>query len=492
MMDKRKLTLGIASALLTIGYGLYWLLGETPPAPPPLPPRPWAEGQEFEVKYPDPNGQNMGWIPPVEQPAAVVAMGKKASGDIPTYVRAAKAEGPGPVKKNLSDDAKALLGAHIPTRAQQVGDCVSQGAANAIDYLKCSQWARGPPGPHPFSPTFAPFLYGVSRVQILGGQLGQADGSTGWAGFEAARKYGSLDSNTAGLPPYSGAVARAWGRKPGVPERFFDLARAHKITGARVTCYADVADSLLNGWPVTVASGQGFTRTKISAERLWGLPIGRWPHQMAFIAVDTVIHCPPVAGGGVGACLCINSWGPDAHGPCPDGSPPGSFWVASRIVERMVAEGDSYSYQSVAGFGPPAKDCPEADDAACGGLRRHSLPRPRALWPSGLAAMLNFPVMALPITPDCPNGKCVQPPAPAKANRAAKSADPPRALLPSSALQPGQTQAAPAPLRTYERRPVRWREHHRPNWRRSFDTPRRARFRTDARPAGRAEAATPT
>src|SRR3954470_24100472 len=48
------------------------------------------------------------------------------------------------VKVHLWAAAKKINGGkHLPTFYQQIGDCVSMGAANAIDYLSCVQIVQG-------------------------------------------------------------------------------------------------------------------------------------------------------------------------------------------------------------------------------------------------------------------------------------------------------------------------------------------------------------
>jgi hypothetical protein len=53
------------------------------------------------------------------------------------------------------------------------------------------------------------------------------------------------------------------------------------------------------------------------------------------------------------ALLCLNSWGPNwITGPkWPADMPDGSFWVERRVVERMLAQEDSFAVGSISGFG---------------------------------------------------------------------------------------------------------------------------------------------
>jgi len=91
-------------------------------------------------------------------------------------------------------------------------------------------------------------------------------------------------------------------------------------------------------------------------ERIEGVPSGSWAHCMVFIGFDT--------REGQQALYCLNSWGPDAHAPCPqyatlDGAPCGGFWVPRATVEGMLAQQDSFSV-SFDGFTRPQAPILEA------------------------------------------------------------------------------------------------------------------------------------
>lgn len=246
-------------------------------------------------------------------------------------------------KKTLKlwDAAKKVLGHHIPTRRQEVGDCVSHGAANAIDYLACVTIASEGGGGYKFRAAFPPYLYGISRVQVGGGRL-RGDGSLGIWAAKGAQRFGVYPSDADGCPEYSGSIARKWGNRPGPPEATIEFSRAHLVkTVALVTTADEAAEALSNGYPVTVASDQGF---RMEGERrggkLWGIARGTWMHQMCFIAYDA----------GDDSFYLLNSWGPEAHGAPVDDAPPGGFWVEKRTVQRMLSQGDSFAWSQFDGF----------------------------------------------------------------------------------------------------------------------------------------------
>ncbi|QDU62148.1 hypothetical protein Pan216_30150 [Planctomycetes bacterium Pan216] len=252
---------------------------------------------------------------------------------------------------HLWDFAKQLNGEHIPTATQLVGDCVSQGAANAVNYLAAMEIVRL--GEHEeLRLAFAPYIYGSARAYVGGGRIPcNQDGAVGVWAAKALQQYGVLAADAEGCPEYSAKIARAWGCD-GPPDQFQQLARAQIVkTFARVTTYDQVRDALANGYPVTVASDVGFRmKGQVEDGKLWGIPKGNWAHQMCFVGIDDTADVPRFAGGGKGAVYCLNSWGPDAHGESPDGAPPGGFWIGANVVDRMVGQGDSFAFSQFEGF----------------------------------------------------------------------------------------------------------------------------------------------
>jgi hypothetical protein len=235
-----------------------------------------------------------------------------------------------------------VLGKHLPTFRQEIGDCVSMGAANAVNYLTCVQMAAGEN--IKFRPAFQPWIYGTSRVLVGRNRLGcSSDGSVGAWAAAAVEQYGILFSDESGVPPYSGSVAKQWGCKKPAFEKFMPIADDFQVRSiAQVTTFEQVRDALVNGYPVTVASNQGFQmKGRADGGKLWGVPSGSWAHQMCFIGYDPEPR----------PCVyCINSWGENAHGKPVDDAPPGGFWVDAKTVARMVKQGDSFAYSSFVGF----------------------------------------------------------------------------------------------------------------------------------------------
>jgi len=236
-------------------------------------------------------------------------------------------------------------GKHLPNPAQQIGDCVAQGSARAINYLSCVQISQRKAfePPQEYHPAFPPYIYGISRVQIGKGRI-HGDGSVGAWAAEGVRVYGVLSADVENVPAYSGRVAEAWGKR-GPPEEFIEIARQHPVkTVSPVRSAEEVRDAICNGYPVTIASNWGGRmKPKIVDGRLVNERRGTWNHQMCIIGYDGQTGREPYY-------YVLNSWGEKAHGAPPDGSPPGGFWIREKDVEYIVRQGDSFAYSNFEGF----------------------------------------------------------------------------------------------------------------------------------------------
>lgn len=234
-------------------------------------------------------------------------------------------------------------GQHLPNIPQEVGDCVSWGAANAINYTAAVQIARDGTAEE-FHRAFPPYLYGTSRVLVGKGQL-RGDGSVGAWAAQAAQKYGVLPMDGPNVPAYSGSIARQWGNKPGPPQEFVDAAQPFKVqTVAKMRTADDVRDAVCNGYGVTIASDAGFQMTPpmVNGRRI-NRRSGSWNHQMSIVGYDGETHTEPL-------WYVLNSWGPNAHGSPGGDEPPGGFWITRRDVEYIVRQGDSFAFSGFSGF----------------------------------------------------------------------------------------------------------------------------------------------
>jgi len=233
----------------------------------------------------------------------------------------------------------------FPMRKQTIGDCVSQGAAYAVDAIKAVDIFLHKQFEEWVAETATEDIYAGSRVQIGGGKI-NGDGSIGaWAadyitkfGALARQKYGDIDLST-----YDGNKARSWGRS-GVPKDLIPIAKQHPVqVVSRVDTYEQARDLIANGYSITIASMQGFNNRR-DAEGFCR-PEGQWAHQMSILAVDDEYKRPGV--------LVQNSWGVWNGGPKRHDQPDGSFWVDAEVIEkRIFSQGDSWAFSGYEGFKP--------------------------------------------------------------------------------------------------------------------------------------------
>lgn len=234
-------------------------------------------------------------------------------------------------------------GKHLPTLEQAIGDCVAFGVAQAGARLQVAEIVSLHQA-ELLKPWYPPFIYGISRVQVGGGQI-DGDGSTGAWGATAVNEYGILFNDDDDVPPYSGEIARSWGRTPGPPAKHIYTAESRPVeTISRLTTIAQIRDALCNYYPVTIASSRGFRMKPVDREGFHVfVPEGTWMHQMSLIAwMDEPFQ----------AAYRLNSWGPDAHGTPLNDEPPGGAWctvecLADELRNRYT---EVYSYAAFEGY----------------------------------------------------------------------------------------------------------------------------------------------
>lgn len=260
-----------------------------------------------------------------------------------------------PLKKLfLWEYTRKLLGGDTKNYPQAIGDCVSMGLKNAIEYLECVEIILKK-DQEIFRPVFPPYIYGASRVLVGNGQLGNEDGSTGAWGATAVIRYGVLASDEPNVPPYSGEVAKQWGRV-GPPKYTLDIGKKYPIkSAARIKNWDDAVASVTNGYPLTIASNQGFEMKpgpngfhKVS---------GSWPHQMVVIGIDTEYQRP--------YAIILNSWA-NVHGILKcfytgNELPIGCLRVDKDVFVSMMRSGECYGISNFIGFPDQTNGLKEAD-----------------------------------------------------------------------------------------------------------------------------------
>ncbi|MGE4195991.1 MAG: hypothetical protein AB7G11_02560 [Phycisphaerales bacterium] len=240
---------------------------------------------------------------------------------------------------------KDVIGNYPNYKAQTIGDCVSQGAGHAIDLLQCVEIAIGREA-ECYKELSTEAIYGLSRE--IAGMLGDwQDGCFGSAAAKAYTDHGVVPREIVG--EYDGKRAKNWGYH-GVPAEIRAECAKHKGRAASKVATCEEADAALgNGYPITVASNQGFTMTR-NADGVCR-PQGQWMHQMASVARRK--------RAGKRQYLIIQSWGPNVpDGPLTDDQPDFSFWIDDATFARMLAQQDSFAFSAFDGF--PGRPLPSA------------------------------------------------------------------------------------------------------------------------------------
>lgn len=197
------------------------------------------------------------------------------------------------------------LGLPTTTFKQEVGDCVAASKKQSDDDRLAFRKYMG----EELQPLncFPPYLYAISRNQILGGLSG--DGSTGSAIVQAQNKYGTLFMEDEGVPEYSGSIARSWGSRRYVNlesapyYKFVPVARNNVSYYVPLNSAEEVFNATACGLFPIIASTWGFS-FKVIEGVLCYVHTTTWYHQMYFCAVRE----KPFK-----AVFRRNSWG-DSHG----------------------------------------------------------------------------------------------------------------------------------------------------------------------------------
>ena len=254
---------------------------------------------------------------------------------------------------------KARYGKPFVVGRQGIGDCIAWGAAAAVYTSESVSYELGNLPEPPLMPV-EESIYGGSRVEARGRDgngnspvCGYSDGSYGGAAARWLRDWGVVYRQAYpdlgyDLTSYSAARAKEYGAfgngGQGDRGRLDALARKHPARHvAAVRTWDELAAAITAGFPVTVASNQGFASVTDTSGIL--APSGVWMHQMAVVGIRFRENTPP-GKRAVDAALLANSWGTSwlqYTGRYPDDQPAGYFWAERHVIERMLAQGDSYA-----------------------------------------------------------------------------------------------------------------------------------------------------
>lgn len=254
---------------------------------------------------------------------------------------------------------QARYGKPFSPGRQLNGSCVAWGAAHAVYCAEAVEWQLGNRDEPPLMPS-TESIYGGSRVESKrkadydGSKPvgGWSDGSTGYRAARWLRDWGVIyrkeythDGHTLDLTTYSKELEKRYGAygNGGSDEAFAlwldrEAAKTPAAHVVNVRTWAELTAAISSGFPVTIASSQGFNKQR-DADGFCRAS-GSWAHQMMLCSVRF--------GERPGA-LCVNSWGNYVDGgKFPDDQPDGTFWIEQKTVEKILAQGDSWAIAETA------------------------------------------------------------------------------------------------------------------------------------------------
>jgi hypothetical protein len=240
----------------------------------------------------------------------------------------------------LYEAVRQVWGRDLDIGPQLIGDCVSWGYSGCVDLIACIEVIAGEAEEHSWElRTCTEAMYALSRVEYGDLDGSSQDGSRGLWASAAVSAGGTLSREVLG--PYNPTRAKAWGAT-GLPDDLEPEARTHRIRRTTlVQTFEEARDSIANGYPIAVCSGQGFSMDRDNDG--FASANDSWAHCMKFIA-SRDDERPGL--------LCMNSWG-DVH-TGPKGKhdiPDGSFWVDAEVCTNMFQSWmDSYALSQFDGY----------------------------------------------------------------------------------------------------------------------------------------------
>lgn len=232
---------------------------------------------------------------------------------------------------------------YINKDQRQVGDCVGFGTTTAIEAVEAAEIVTG--DAETYTAYAEEVTYGGSRIEIGKGAIGRGDGSVGVWAAKFATLYGMVPKGqytTYDLTTYSEATARKFG-SVGVPADLEDVARKYPVKSFTQVKSADEAWSAIGNLNfIAVCSNIGYVGTRNSDGIIKAR--GTWGHCMCILGRAVI--------NGAEYFFIQNSWGPKGMtGPIGYGDhPSGGFWASYADVNRMLAQGDSWTFSGATGF----------------------------------------------------------------------------------------------------------------------------------------------
>jgi hypothetical protein len=257
----------------------------------------------------------------------------------------------------LLTDALLQLNPNFKRGGQSRGTCVGWGweigcrIAHAVDIVIDKE-------PWKFVGEFSTeSIYGLSRCEARGrSYAGFRDGSYGAAAAKGVTKWGALPRANYAIVTGNkdhdvtkhsedravqyGAYGNGGKHDSG---KLDEICKRYPVGDTvLVTTFDDAASCILNGWPIPVCSGQGFTKTR--DDDGFCKPRGSWSHCMCFVGVR--FDRPGL--------LCMNSWFHSNSGPhgieTHEEVMKASFWVDASVADKMLRGQDSFAITGVNGL----------------------------------------------------------------------------------------------------------------------------------------------
>lgn len=259
---------------------------------------------------------------------------------------------------NLGRAVESVSPGHFPLNQGNYGSCVAFGHAAACDILMAEDKLAGTTGK--WLKSSPDSIYGGARNEARDRvSKSRSQGSNGFDAVKWLTDRGGVLYQQAypqynlDLSKYSIERTADWGywgnggRDDGLGGPLDKEAQKHPIKDAAlVKTLAELDAALAAGYPVTICSGQGFTKTRDKDG--FCRASGSWWHCMCIIGKRN---------GGRKGYLILNSWGNYCDGPKYQDQPDGSFYAEPAVVARILAQGDSWALSGQTGF--PKKILPD-------------------------------------------------------------------------------------------------------------------------------------
>jgi len=245
-----------------------------------------------------------------------------------------------PPKASLMPYMEKVFGPKWWLNQGSCGSCVAHTGALACDVLTAISIVKsGGQGPSKRADPMS--IYWGSRVEIGKGQV-KGEGSVNVWMAEWLRKYGAIPQDkypSLDLSRYDPSVCCGPLSRRGVPDDMEPIAKKFPVKDyEQVKSFDELKYAISNGYPVPVASSQGF-RMELDRNG-FGTPSGTWNHSQLIVGYeDESDPCAYVA----------NHWG-DCYTGGPKDWPRGVMKVRSTTIDRMLKEGDSFALSNFVGF----------------------------------------------------------------------------------------------------------------------------------------------